>query len=324
MVAVHRGRRQTGTSLGVASTIVFLLPILLVATGLWLSWGWRTGWGAVGRDDLADQVEPFRLSTLSDSSSTWFGPMGALLVIGGIVLALRLRRPFAGASSGARGRPALLPGRARCRRSVRSLAREILRVPDRPRGDRLGARVSRSRARLGVRRLDGRHPRPRGRQQLHQAPWDSARRARHVSLGLRQAALAGPDMDATAMAPTRSWRTWSNTCRRMPRSASRCGSTTSRIPTSGRILTRTVCIHTPARLLSEDDQWIVEAPDHDVGRCRESLGDGLRYRQRLPRPAQDRPGYVLTDVRPTRAAARTPPEPRSRALRRRRSNRSSS
>ena len=89
LVAVQRGRRQTGTSLGIASIIVFLLPVLLVATGRWLSWGWRTGWDAVGRDDLADRLEPFRLSTLSDSSSTWFGPVGALLVIGGIVLALR-------------------------------------------------------------------------------------------------------------------------------------------------------------------------------------------------------------------------------------------
>ncbi len=93
VVAVKRGRRQTGTSLGIASIIVFLVPILLVATGRWLSWGWRTGWGAVGRDDLANRLEPFRLSTLSDSSSTWFGPVGALLVIGGVVLALRSPGP---------------------------------------------------------------------------------------------------------------------------------------------------------------------------------------------------------------------------------------
>jgi len=88
-IALLRARRRTGQSLVIASIIVCVVPLVLVAAGRWLSWMWRVGWDALGRDDLADRIEPFQLSTLSDSSSTWYGPVGALVVIGGIILALR-------------------------------------------------------------------------------------------------------------------------------------------------------------------------------------------------------------------------------------------
>jgi len=88
-VAFWRHHRQKGLSLGLASLVICLVPLLLLITGRWLSWLWRHGWEAVGRDDLAGRLEPFELSTLSDSSSTWYGLVGALIVSGGIILALR-------------------------------------------------------------------------------------------------------------------------------------------------------------------------------------------------------------------------------------------
>ena len=43
-------------------------------------------WRAAGRDDLA--VSPGRDITLSASNVTWYGPLGAMLVVGGLVLAV--------------------------------------------------------------------------------------------------------------------------------------------------------------------------------------------------------------------------------------------
>ena len=84
-----RDRRKSGNSLLIAGVIIGVTPVILVSAGLWLSWIWRAGWDALGRTDLAGQLEPFRLSTLSDSSSTWYGPTGAVLIVAGVVLAVR-------------------------------------------------------------------------------------------------------------------------------------------------------------------------------------------------------------------------------------------
>jgi hypothetical protein len=88
-VAFLRGRRRPASSLGIASLIICATPTLLVIEGRGLSWIWRTGWDALGRSDLADQIAPFQLSTFSDSTATWYGPTGTLLIVGGIIMAIR-------------------------------------------------------------------------------------------------------------------------------------------------------------------------------------------------------------------------------------------
>ena len=91
VVAILRGRRPTSASLGAGALIVCATPLVLVLGGRWLSWMWRTVWSGLGRDDRAALVDPFRISTLADSSATWYGPMGALLIIVGILLAFRAK-----------------------------------------------------------------------------------------------------------------------------------------------------------------------------------------------------------------------------------------
>ena len=88
-VAILRGRRREGSALAIGGLIVFVTPLLLISVGLGLSWTWRTGWRVLGSDHLAGQIKPFVLSTFSDSSATRYGPIGVLLLVGGVILALR-------------------------------------------------------------------------------------------------------------------------------------------------------------------------------------------------------------------------------------------
>ena len=62
----------------VAAAIVATTPLLMRLAGGTATWAWRSGLELVGRDDLAIDVASFELPTLSDSSTTWYGPVGAL------------------------------------------------------------------------------------------------------------------------------------------------------------------------------------------------------------------------------------------------------
>jgi hypothetical protein len=93
-VATFRTRRATSLSLATAAAIVCTAPLLLLAEGSLIGWSWDAAWHALGLHEPADELTPFKLSTLADSSSTWYGPIGALLIAGGVVLALRAAGPL--------------------------------------------------------------------------------------------------------------------------------------------------------------------------------------------------------------------------------------
>ena len=82
-------RRPSWFGLLVAAALIVATPLLVSTGGRGATWAWRSGWDALGREDVANRVAPFELPTLSDSSTTWFGPVGALLTVVGLVLAAR-------------------------------------------------------------------------------------------------------------------------------------------------------------------------------------------------------------------------------------------
>jgi hypothetical protein len=88
-VARIRGRPGALLPLAAAGVIVFAVPSLLVVEGNGITRVWRLSWAALGRNEPADELSQFNLPTVSDPSLTWYGPVGALLIFGGIVLALR-------------------------------------------------------------------------------------------------------------------------------------------------------------------------------------------------------------------------------------------
>jgi hypothetical protein len=71
---------------GVVAALVAVLPVLVPDVRRYLDQAYITLWRAVGRDELA--VSPGRDITLSASNVTWYGPLGAILLVGGIVLAV--------------------------------------------------------------------------------------------------------------------------------------------------------------------------------------------------------------------------------------------
>lgn len=101
LTAVAVRRRPHGRAMIVAgaAALVALLPVLTPDVRRYLDQAFVDLWRAVGRDDLA--VSPGRDITLSASNVTWYGPLGAILLAGGIVLAwIAVRRrwiPWLGA-----------------------------------------------------------------------------------------------------------------------------------------------------------------------------------------------------------------------------------
>jgi hypothetical protein len=89
----HRRRGGPNRDLLTASVLVIAVPILvyLIARGLTDSWHW--GWRLAGRRDYGDLVPAFEPRVVSDSVVTWFGPLGASLVLVGLALAVRNRTP---------------------------------------------------------------------------------------------------------------------------------------------------------------------------------------------------------------------------------------
>jgi hypothetical protein len=83
-VAVLRGGRRR-IVLGLAA-LVALAPVLVPDLRRYLDEAYLELWRALGRDDLAAGVG--RDITRSASNVTWYGPLGLLLVVGGIVVAL--------------------------------------------------------------------------------------------------------------------------------------------------------------------------------------------------------------------------------------------
>ena len=96
LLATRRAGRSAGLALALAGIVVAGMPVVIWCALRSMTWAWRWAWVASGRDidttSIAAHIAP---ATLSDSTGTWFGPVGVVLVIAGVVLALR---------SGTRGR----------------------------------------------------------------------------------------------------------------------------------------------------------------------------------------------------------------------------
>ena len=86
-----RGRLPTAQPLAAvgsaaAAALVAVLPVLTPDVRRYADQAYVELWRAVGRDDLA--VDVGRDITRSASNVTWYGPLGALLIVAGIVLAV--------------------------------------------------------------------------------------------------------------------------------------------------------------------------------------------------------------------------------------------
>jgi len=80
--------RGAGTGLLVAAALVALAPLAVSLVGrLYARWGVAIG-EALGRPDLVDQLRDWQPSEVSDGAYSWFGPVGAVLVLGALVAAV--------------------------------------------------------------------------------------------------------------------------------------------------------------------------------------------------------------------------------------------
>ncbi len=95
LVAALRARSTAGRlAFAAAAAVVVSIPVLVPDLRRHLDQAYVDLWRAVGRDDLA--VSPGRDITLSASNVTWYGPLGLMLLAGGIVLAaIAVRRGWA-------------------------------------------------------------------------------------------------------------------------------------------------------------------------------------------------------------------------------------
>ncbi len=85
-VLLWRRRGRGAIAVGAIAAIVAALPVLVPTLRRYLDQAYVDLWRAVGRDDLA--VSPGRDITLSASNVTWYGPLGPMLLVGGLVLAV--------------------------------------------------------------------------------------------------------------------------------------------------------------------------------------------------------------------------------------------
>jgi glycosyl transferase family 87 len=85
-VAYRRRSAVTAVGSGAAAALVAVLPVLTPDVRRYADQAYLELWRAIGRDDLA--VDVGRDITRSASNVTWYGPLGALLIVAGIVLAV--------------------------------------------------------------------------------------------------------------------------------------------------------------------------------------------------------------------------------------------
>ncbi len=86
------GRRAGGRrTLISAAVLVVAIPAVVWLTGDLATRGWHWSWRLLGRGDIAETIPMFERSALSDSTTTWFGPVGATMAVVGLVLTVHGR-----------------------------------------------------------------------------------------------------------------------------------------------------------------------------------------------------------------------------------------
>ena len=86
VVAYRRRSAVTAVGSAAAAALLAVLPVLTPDVRRYADQAYLDLWRAVGREDLA--VDVGRDITRSASNVTWYGPLGALLIVAGIVLAV--------------------------------------------------------------------------------------------------------------------------------------------------------------------------------------------------------------------------------------------
>jgi hypothetical protein len=88
--AYRRGAGGHGALIGAAIAVV-VIPVAVWLTGDLATQGWHRWWQLVGRDDIASTIPAYKRPVLTDSTATWFGPVGVALVLAGMVCAARAK-----------------------------------------------------------------------------------------------------------------------------------------------------------------------------------------------------------------------------------------
>jgi len=83
-VLLQRRRGRAAIAIGATAAVVTVLPVLVPTLRRYADQAYVDLWQALGRNDLA--VSPGRDITLAASNVTWYGPLGLMLLVGGIVL----------------------------------------------------------------------------------------------------------------------------------------------------------------------------------------------------------------------------------------------
>jgi hypothetical protein len=105
-VARYAWRRRVEWTLLVAAVLISLTPLAITLVGRGWAWVGVEVWEAAGRADLVDQLRGWRSSTVSDGAFSWLGPIGVVLALGGVPVAV------AGVRTGEVTRTALALGAA--------------------------------------------------------------------------------------------------------------------------------------------------------------------------------------------------------------------
>ena len=98
-----RGRLTTARTLVYAGLVVALVPLVLRSIATPTEWLWKHFWFKIGQRDIAlDHGDAWKVLSVPDTSLSWYGAAGAVVIVGGVVAA------FLGVRRGELRRPSLL------------------------------------------------------------------------------------------------------------------------------------------------------------------------------------------------------------------------
>jgi hypothetical protein len=98
-----RGGRTTTRTLVYAGLVTALVPLVLRSVATPTEWFWKHSWYKIGQRGIAlDHGDAWKVQSLPDTSLSWYGAAGAVVIVGGVVAA------FVGVRRGDVQRAALL------------------------------------------------------------------------------------------------------------------------------------------------------------------------------------------------------------------------